>query len=228
MKKEYSHITFVLDNSGSMYRLTHDTIGGYNSFIKKQKEVPGVATFSLYQFNNTPNEKNPHNYVTTYEYCNLYDVPDLNDHSYQCLSRTPLLDTIGHALDITGQKIAAMKEFDRPEKVIFVILTDGKENASTRYTRAKINEMIKHQTDVYKWQFIFSAANQDAIAAGGDIGIASGRAVNFAVTGMSTKSSYDAISDSVSFLRTASVSDASAYEIDSNTKQQIFDGTYKS
>jgi hypothetical protein len=189
MKQGYTHVSFVLDNSGSMGPIKNDTIGSFNSFLEKQKADPGTMTFSLFNFNenafHTSDIKASRETTTAlYEFVDINVIPDLTSATYRCDTSTPLLDAIGYAVDTTGKKIAAMAGPDRPEKVVLVILTDGEENASKKYKKDKIVEMIKHQTDVYKWAVVYLGANQDAIAQAHDYGIARASAADFSTVKM--------------------------------------------
>jgi hypothetical protein len=257
MKKDYAHITFVLDNSISMTGLTDETIAGYNTFLEKQKAIPGEATFSLYEF--LPNDslegpaveplKGVHNnslfggvwleqgvvgfngnrnllVLPVYEFKSLKEVPNIDRNTYQCRTWTPLLDAMGYAIEKTGEKLAALKEKDRPSKVICVFLTDGLENKSWKYDKDSINKLITNQTNVYKWEFVFLGANIDAIAVGASYGIAAASSVNYAATGASVTAGYSAVSDAVTLTRSTGVS-MSATLGDSAVRSKIFDGTYK-
>lgn len=199
MKDNYTHITFVLDNSGSMASLTTDTIGGFNTFLKSQKEAPGTATFSLHQFSYLP--ENP--VLKTYDFEDVRKVPDLDRDSYSATGgSTPLLDAIGESIKSVGEKFVSMNESDRPSKVLFVILTDGHENSSRRYNRTTIKDMIKLQTEAYKWEFIFLGANQDSIGEAGAMGIAPTRAMNYVASSVGVSSTYDVIGTKMSMFRT--------------------------
>lgn len=231
MKKGYSHVTFILDNSGSMAGLKPETISGYNTFLAKQKADPGTMTFSLYQFTTgglsgyaapAPNPiivggigvAGPNFGVNhfpmvapyqkgldvqcNYDFIDVQNVPSLNDETYQCITGTPLLDAIGTALEATGIKLAAMDEKSRPEKVFFVILTDGQELHSKKFTKPVINEMITHQREAYKWDFIFLGANQDAIQTGTSYGVSAASSMTYGATVRGMSATYDALSATVS------------------------------
>lgn len=214
MKKGYSHVTVVLDNSGSMQDKKEQTIAGFNNFLKQQKADPGTMTFSLYKFlketvnqwagsvssgvgisgvgtYNPPAHGGPF-YGTgqlntddrilahcVYDFINIHNVPDLSDGNYVCETGTPLLDAWGKAIKETGAKLAALKEEDRPEKVFFVVLTDGQELHSRVYRREQVMGMVKHQTDTYKWEFVYLGANQDAIAVGASYGTVMGSSLSY-------------------------------------------------
>ena len=160
MKKDYTHIAVVLDRSGSMASCADDTVGGFNTFVDEQKKGVGAATFTLAQFDNI--------YEIVHNGIDIKTVPPIE---FLPRGGTALLDAIGKTIAITGEWLRAKPEAERPERVVFVILTDGEENASTEYKRPQIMDMIQHQESAYNWQFVFLAANQDAIAAGGTMGV---------------------------------------------------------
>jgi len=170
MKDNYTHICIVLDASGSMEIVESDTKGSFNTFIKEQQNVPGEATLDIYQFADTSKK--------IVDFVNLSQLQkNLMDY-YRCDGRTALNDAVCQAIDETGKKLASMREEERPSKVLFVILTDGEENASRSFTNRDVKKRIQHQTDVYKWGFVFLGANQDAFATGQEMGIASSMCLN--------------------------------------------------
>lgn len=159
MKKNYSHITFILDRSGSMSSVRNDIVGGFNAFLEEQKTVDGECTVTLVQFDG----QNPYDILR--DFVPLKEVTPLGSE-YQPRGSTPLYDALGQGITRTGNKLAGMAEADRPDKVLFVILTDGHNNASTEFTKTQVAEMTKHQTDKYNWQFVYLGANQDGMAEG--------------------------------------------------------------
>ena len=165
-KKNYTEIIGVIDRSGSMSSCWHDTVGGINEYIKKQREVPGEAKISLVFFDT--------------EYAMAYNGVDLQDDifskpmsfaDYSPRGSTALLDAIGKTINTVGNRLAATPEDERPDKVTMFIVTDGEENASREFTGAQIKEMITHQTDKYQWDFVYLGANQDAFAVGMTLGV---------------------------------------------------------
>jgi len=257
MLKDYTHVSFVLDNSSSMNHLRSDTIGGFNSFLAKQKEHPGKMTFSLYQFDknagfgqvyiynpgsgqlnagiigngdkvpeSSTSVLKPSSVWTTYEFVDLKDIPDLSKENYLCNTNTPLLDAIGYGIAKTGKLLADLPEDQRPENVIFVILTDGEENASRAYSHAQVTQSIKQQQEVYNWVFLFLGANQDAIQSGASYGIGAAHSMSFAATAASTTSTYNAVGDTVNVMRSRSAGQAKNVEIDDAIRSSVLDGTY--
>lgn len=182
MKNELTDVSFVLDRSGSMGSVRQDTIGGFNTFIETQQKEPGECVASLLQFDDQ--------FDSLYSGKPIKDVPKLTLESFQPRGSTALLDAIGMTIENTGKRLAALPEAERPGKVIVVILTDGGENASTKYTREQIFKMISHQRDTYKWDFVFVGANQDAIQTGASIGISSGKSMSYASNAAGTQAVF--------------------------------------
>ena len=142
MKQNLCDITIVLDRSGSMSSVQADTIGGFNTFIKEQRKLPGECNVSLVQFDDQ--------YEPQYAGKPVGDAPFLDEKTFQPRGMTALLDAIGRTINETGKRLGAMDDDDRPSKVLFVILTDGGENSSKEFTRAKVFEMISHQKTAYQ------------------------------------------------------------------------------
>ena len=174
MQDNLSDIICILDRSGSMESVRSDAIGGFNSFLADQQQQPGDAHFTLVLFN--------HDYLLLYDHVGIAQAQPLDNSSYQPQGTTALLDAVGRTIDDVGQRLAQTPEPQRPGKVIVAILTDGLENASKDYSRSRIAQMIQHQREKYSWEFIFLAANQDAIATAREISIAAQDAVSFAAT----------------------------------------------
>ena len=171
--KDATHIAVLLDRSGSMGDIKDDAIGGFNCFLKEQKAAGANATLTLVQFDTESTD-------VVHESMPILEVPDLNHQTFQPRGGTPLLDALGQTIDSTGRALAAIPEANRPNKVVFVVITDGQENSSHRHTKASVKERIDHQSSHYNWQFVFLGANQDAFDEAGAVGIAMGNAANFA------------------------------------------------
>ena len=163
MKQDYTHILIVLDASGSMSSIQDDIKGSFNEFLKKQREAEGKTVFDLYQFSDTAKR-----IVRSADLSQFHD--DLMA-KYVCTGCTALNDAVCTAMDTVGREFANMPESERPERVICVIITDGEENASREHTTEDVKNRIKHQQEVYNWNFQFLAANQDAFEAGKSIGL---------------------------------------------------------
>lgn len=168
-----------------MVSIAKDTIGGFNTFLKEQQEVPGKCSFTLHQFN--------HEFNTVVKSTDIKNVAPLNEDTFVPTGNTALLDAIGRAVVEKGKELASLPEKQRPDKVVVVIITDGEENCSKGFKRPKIFDMIKHQTEVYKWEFVFLAANQDAIKSGGLMGVVAANSVDF---GSQTTAHYYAVTSS--------------------------------
>lgn len=154
MIETLTEIVCVIDRSGSMDSIRSDAIGGFNAFLKGQKEVEGEALLSLVLFNDT--------YEMVQESTDIQNVPALDEETYVPSGTTALLDAVGRTIDDLGHRLSNIPEDERAGKVIVAILTDGLENTSRVYTYEKVSEMIQHQKEVYKWEFIYLGANQDA------------------------------------------------------------------
>lgn len=168
MNTNLTDLTVIMDRSGSMAFCQADAEGGLNTFIKKQAEEEGLCEFTLVQFD------------TEYEVVhNAVDIKMINKVALHPRGGTALLDAVGKAINSTGERLRNMNEHERPGLVVFVIVTDGHENSSTEFTKPQIKEMIEHQQEKYKWQFVFLGANQDAFAEGGAMGIAAQTIANY-------------------------------------------------
>jgi hypothetical protein len=203
-----THIVMILDRSGSMGSIAADTIGGVNKFVADQQAVPGEATFSLVQFD--------HEYGVVHDFAPISVVVPLTASTFVPRGTTALLDAVARTINDTGARLSSLPASSRPEKVICVIVTDGQENASRNASRSQVFDQITHQRDVYKWDFVFLGANQDAIAEAGKIGIAASATMDFAASASGVKSSYDSLSHSVS--RSRSMGVAMAFSDDDRKK----------
>ena len=160
MNSDLTDITLVIDRSGSMEAIREDAEGGVNAFVREQAKHPGEALLTLVQFD------------TEYDFIHK-GIPVKQVPAYKLVPRgsTALLDAVGRAINETGERLANMAEPDRPGLVIFVIVTDGEENSSHEFSKARIKQMIDQQQTKYSWQFTFLGANQDAFAEAGGMGI---------------------------------------------------------
>ena len=210
MKQDYTEIAIVLDRSGSMASIKTDTIGGFNEFLKTQQAVPGEARLSLIQFD--------HEYERVYIGLPIQDAKPLDETSFVPRGQTALLDAIGITIVELGQRLAAMPEAERPGKVVFVILSDGYENHSKEYSKQKILELIKQQSEVYKWEFVYLGANQDAIAEAGQLGIVAANALTFVADSERTRHAFAATAKNVASYRTGAKASA-GYDQEDRDKQ---------
>ena len=171
MKKGLTEIVFILDRSGSMSGLEKDTIGGFNTTIEKQKQEEGEAIVSTVLFDN--------DMEVLHDRVSLEKVAPLTDKEYYARGCTALLDAIGGAIHHIGNVHKYAREEDRPEKTIFVITTDGYENASRKYSSDRVKQMVERQKQKYGWEFIFLGANIDAVETARNFGIDEERAANY-------------------------------------------------
>lgn len=192
-KENLISINVIIDSSGSMAHLANDTIGSFNTFLKEQKEYPGEALFTLCTFSS--------DYHLVHDNEKINNVADLDVHTYRPMGSTALLDAMGATIDSVGVKLNSLPEEERASKVIFLIITDGHENASRNFTAAQIRDKVKHQEDVYNWNFIFMGSNIDAIAAGVNLGISMNNTLNYDATAAGTEKLYSTISSNVSSYR---------------------------
>jgi hypothetical protein len=201
MKTGYTHIAMVLDRSGSMASIASDTIGGVNTFLEAQRKVPGECSATLVQFD--------HEFETLCDGRPLGEVKPLTPHTYVPRGSTALYDAIGRTIVQTGDWLMHKPEAERPEKVVCAIITDGYENASKEYDRAKVFDMIKHQREVYKWEFVFIGANQDALKTGEGIGVLRSHSMNYAANSVGTSALYTSMSCNVEKMRCGTKADMS-------------------
>ena len=200
----YSEIAFVLDRSGSMKSCQQAAIEGFNQFLADQQKTDGLAKLTLVLFDDE--------YLVPISSIPVEEVVPLTDDTYQPQGCTALLDAIGQTIDDLGQRLAALAEKDRPGQVIVALVTDGLENASQRFTWKEIAGKIKHQTDTYKWIFLFLGANQDAIATAANLSIAANNAASYVADAAGSKAGQAAFSRKMSALRRASMDSASVSE----------------
>ena len=193
MKKDYCHITAIIDRSGSMTGLENEVIGGFNSFLSDQKKVEGTATMSLIQFDNM--------YELNYEFVDIQDVKDLNHETYIPRGMTAMHDAIGKAIISTGTKLGELAEDDRPDKVIVLIQTDGEENSSHEFNVRTIKKMIEEQEKTYAWTFVFLGANINAKDTATNIGIDKKMSMSFAPNSKGMTSAYDSVSENLTQYR---------------------------
>ena len=187
MKKNLTEMVFILDRSGSMGHLTNDTIGGFNSMIENQKLESGEAYVTTVLFDDE--------YEVLHNHVNIKEVKPITRKEYYASGLTALLDAIGKTINVVGNRLAETAEEERPEKVIFVITTDGFENASREFSKSKVKEMIEHQQDKYAWTFMFIGANMDAVSEASSLGIKSTFSKTYTANSVGTQSLYKATSD---------------------------------
>ena len=193
MKKNLTELVFILDRSGSMAGLEADTIGGFNAMIEKQKNEPGEALVSTVLFDNE-NE-------VIHDRVDIQRVAPMTDREYYVRGCTALLDAVGGAIHHIGNVHKYAREEDIPEKTLFVITTDGMENASRKYTYERVKDMICRQQEKYGWEFLFLGANIDAAREAARFGICAERAANYHADSEGTAVIYEAVSEAVCSVR---------------------------
>ena len=193
MNKNLTEIVFILDASGSMHGMEEDTIGGVNSFLEKQKLEEGDAVVSTVQFNTRSR--------VLHDRKSLKDIKPLTRGDYSTGGCTALLDAMGDAIHHIGNVHKYAREEDRPFRTVFVIMTDGLENASHRYSSNEVKEMVNKQKEKYGWEFLFLAANIDAIETAAHYGIDADHSVEYHSDGRGTRLNYECVSDAVSNVR---------------------------
>ena len=193
MRKDLTEVVFILDRSGSMSGLEADTIGGFNSMIAKQQKEEGEALISTVLFDDRTE--------VLYDRVPVGRVEPMNDRQYYVRGCTALLDAIGGSIHHIANVHKYAREEDRPEKTLFIITTDGMENASRTYGYDRVKEMVEKEQDKYGWEFLFLGANMDAIEVAGRFGIRADRAVNYECDSVGTSLNYRVLGDAVSAVR---------------------------
>ena len=193
MKKNLTEIVFILDRSGSMAGLEDDTIGGFNAMIQKQKAEDGEALVSTVLFDNYTE--------VIHDRVEIQKIQPMTHKDYYVRGCTALLDAVGGAIHHIGNVHKYAREEDRPEKTLFVITTDGMENASCEYDSERVKQMIRRQEERYGWEFLFVAANIDAVETARNIGIRRERAANYKQTREGTHKVYEAVEYAMCSLR---------------------------
>ena len=213
MKKNLTELVFILDRSGSMCGLESDTIGGFNSMIEKQKQQEGECYVSTVLFDDVSE--------VLHDRIRLCDVPKMTDEEYTVRGCTALIDAIGGAIHHIGNIHKYARPEDVPEHTLFVITTDGHENASHRYKADEVRKMIERQKERYGWEFLFIGANIDAVSTAAHYGIASDRAVNYNADGIGTHIMYETVASAVCDVRASKRIDSSwSDNIDSDYRRR--------
>ena len=193
MKNNITELVFILDRSGSMSGLESDTIGGFNSLIEKQRKQDGECFVSTVLFDNVSE--------VLHDRVKLSKIKKMTDKDYTVRGCTALVDAIGGAIHHIGNIHKYARPDDVPEKTMFVIMTDGMENASRKYTSKELKMMIERQKEKYGWEFLFIGANIDSIETAECYGISDDRAVNYHADSIGTAVVFDAIAETVSCVR---------------------------
>ena len=193
MKKNLTELVFILDRSGSMQGLEGDTIGGFNAMLEKQKKEPGEAFVSTVLFDDQAE--------VLHDRVEIGEVQAITEKEYYVRGCTALLDAIGGAIHHIGNIHKYARAEDVPEHTLFVITTDGMENASRRYSVHRVREMIRRQKEQYGWEFLFLGANIDAVETAGHFGIGADRSVDYRADSRGTKTAYESVAAACAFVR---------------------------
>jgi len=195
MKTGLTEFAFILDRSGSMSGLESDTIGGYNAMLTKQQAEPGECRITTVLFDDK--------YEVLHDRIDLQAVRPLTEKEYFVRGNTALLDAIGNTINKIGGVQKHTAPDYRAEKVLFVITTDGMENASREFSYGKVKAMIERQKSKYGWEFLFLGADIDAVDVADRIGIGRNRAQNFHKDREGIALSYCAVGEAAAFIRRA-------------------------
>lgn len=204
MKKDLTELVFILDKSGSMGGLEKDTVGGFNSMLKKQKALPGKCRITTALFDNR--------YELLHDRTDIRAVNPITEKEYYVGGSTALLDAIGITIHKIAQAQKNTAKGYRADKVLFVIITDGEENSSREYSADKVKAMIERKKTDYGWEFIFLGANIDAVATAHRFGIPADRAVDYVPDGAGTKLNFQMMSEAVAVYRQCSTVPAAPME----------------
>lgn len=188
----YTHVTFVLDSSGSMSKIEDDTKGGFNVFLQEQREEDGTATVTLYDFNDTVE--------LVYRDRPIEEAPKLTNENYKPGGKTALHDAITRAIDETADSIETKAEKNQPDNVIIVVLTDGKENASET-PQDVVRDRVETRRDEHNWEFLFIGANQDAALTAEEMGMDKDKSLSMSHSGEGAEEAYRSTSRSISRAR---------------------------
>jgi len=192
-RQDLTHITLVIDRSGSMQAVCDDAIGGFNAFVEQQRVLSGQATLTLIQFDDR--------YEEVYRGCPMELAPQLDRDSYIPRGATALYDALGRSLAETVEYVRAMPEPERPSRVVVAILTDGHENASREYTYARVHEVLKRTIALPDWKVVFLASDLDVVKSAEQMGVPPETSVLFERSPRGTLLGFAHISKSVTAAR---------------------------
>lgn len=195
MKKNLTELVFILDKSGSMSGLEADTVGGFNSLVEKQREVEGECLVSMILFNDKSE--------LIYDRHSVSEIKKMRKSDFTVGGTTALMDALGAAINHISKIHKYIREEDVPENTIFVIMTDGMENASHIFSDSEVKALVEEKKEKCGWQFIFLAANIDAVETARKYGIDEDSAANYCSDSQGTKLTYEAVNDAVENYRTA-------------------------
>ena len=213
-KNNVTELVFILDRSGSMAGFEADTIGGFNSTIEKQRKQDGKVCVSTVLFDNVSE--------VIHDRVDISEIKPMTNADYEVRGCTALLDAVGGAIHHIGNVHKYARPEDVPAHTVFIITTDGMENASHNYSRSRVREMIKRQTEKYGWEFIFLAANIDAEETAEDMGIRRERAVNYTQDREGVEATYAVMCDAITYVRACKGLDAGVWreKLDKDNKRR--------
>lgn len=214
MRNDYTHITVILDRTGSMQAIREDTIGGFNAFLREQKQNPGKATFTLVQFDS----QNP--YEIIHDFKDVKDVTELDRKTFVPRASTPLFDAMGRGINDLESKLSSMPDALKPSKVIIVVVTDGQENSSREFSKAKVSEMIKDKQNKEDWQFVFLSADLKAMDEAISTGVSASSAMLFDKTANGIANAWNSLSNCTHLYRGGKSTEVS-FSDDDRAKQNI-------
>jgi len=208
MKVGYTEIIFVIDRSGSMDAIASDIVGGLNALIKEQREklVNAICKVSAYKFDDV--------YETIFENQDLATLRVMTLEDFQPRGMTALYDAVGTTIDNVGVRLHNTPEEERPERVLVVVITDGLNNASVKFTAEQVKEKIQHQTQVYSWDFAYIGANQDSWTVGGNLGYSQGTTLDYVADSAGVEGMFDKLSKSTLSYRAVQKKACFAFEPD--------------
>lgn len=189
MSNKLTEVVFIIDNSGSMFHLVDDTIGGFNGFIEKQKAVEGDAYLTTVLFNT--------NHTTLHDHIDIREVEPMTNKEYRVGGGTALLDAIGDTIESVQERIDDTAVMKRPDGVICVIITDGEENSSTKFKKDQVKKMIEHQKKSHGWEFVFLGATMEAVQDARGLGISYKTSTTYGATSKGTATAYACVDAAV-------------------------------
>jgi hypothetical protein len=194
-RNAFTHISVILDRTGSMEEIRDDTIGGFNAFLKEQKKQKGKATLTLVQFDS----QDP--YEVIHRFKAIGKVPELTRGTYVPRASTPLLDALGRGINDLGKGLAKLKGNEKPGKVIFAVVTDGLENASREFTKKQVMKMIREKKENDGWQFVFLSADLDAVDEARDLGVSIDASLAYEKNAKGTMDAWNSLSKNAADFR---------------------------
>jgi Mg-chelatase subunit ChlD len=197
MDENYTHITIILDRTGSMESIRDETIGGFNGFLREQRDAPDRATLTLVQFDSQ------NSYEVIYTFTPIAEVAMLDRQTYVPRAATPLFDAVGQGINNLAQQLGKFTKENKPAKVVFVIVTDGKENASCEFRREQIEKMIDEKQEQENWQFVFLSADLAAIREAESVGFMREKSLTFDKSAAGTSRAWGSLSGRVTDYRSS-------------------------